>query len=95
MFTLTDAAVAFVAEELDRRDSAARVVRFCHDTEGLHLRLSKADPADKRFAYRGRTVFVIDDDLAQRLTDRTLDIKETAGGTKLSLSDPNRKDLDD
>jgi hypothetical protein len=87
MFKVTDDAVALVAEELDRRETPARVVRFCHDTEGLHMRLSNAHPGDKSFAHKGRTVFVVDDDLAQRLDSRTLGVKKTAGGNKLSLRD--------
>ena len=89
MFALTGAAVAFVAEELDRRETPARVVRFCRDREGLHLRLSDAQPGDKSFAHCGRTVFVVDDDLAQRLTGRTLGVKDTVHGMKLSLGEPD------
>ena len=88
MFKVTDAALALVAEELDRRDTPARVVRFLHDTRGLHLRLSDARPGDKRFAHRDRTVFVVDEDRARRLTGRTLDVKETADRMKLSLGQP-------
>lgn len=87
MLTLTDNAVAFIAEELDRRKTPARVVRFCRDSHGLHLRLSNLKPGDKSFAHRGRTVFVVDDDLAQRLTGRTLGVKTTLDGTKLSLGE--------
>ena len=58
------------------------------DAEGLHLRLSDARPGDRSFGLRGRTIFVVDDDLAQRLTGRKLDVKETQGGTKLSLGEP-------
>lgn len=90
MFNVTDAAAAFVADELDRLESPARVVRFCLATDGLHLRLSNAQSGDKRFAHRGRTVFVVDDDLAQRLTRRTLDVKQTADGRKLSLGEPEQ-----
>jgi hypothetical protein len=90
MFKVTDAAVALVAGELDRRKTPAKVVRFCHDTEGLHMRLSNAHPGDKSFAHQGRTVFVVDDDLAKRLNSRTLGVKKTADGNKLSLGDLSR-----
>jgi hypothetical protein len=87
MFNVTDAATAFMAEELDRRETPARVIRFWHDTHGLHLRLSDVHPDDKSFAHHGRTVFVVDEDLAQRLAGRKLDLKHTVDGTKLALAE--------
>ncbi|MBI4582343.1 MAG: hypothetical protein HY718_21795 [Planctomycetes bacterium] len=92
MFKVTDAAVARLAEELNRLETPdGRVIRFCHDTAGLHLRLSSVQPGDKEFAHQGRTVLVVDGDLDQRLTDRRLGIKETAEGTKLSLAEPDEE----
>lgn len=87
MFEVTDAAKRLMAGELDRLEKPTSVIRFYHDSEGLHLRLSAAQPRDTSFDLRGRTVFVVDDNLAQRLTDRTLDVKQTEGGVKLSLGD--------
>jgi len=83
-----------MADELDRLETPARVIRFCHDTAGLHLRLSNAQPGDKSFGQRGRTVFVVDDDLAQRLTGRTLDVKDTVDGKKLALGEPRQNTAD-
>ena len=94
MFKVTDAALALVAEELNRRENPAKVVRFCADTRGLHLRLSNARQGDKRFAHRDRTVFVVDERLARRLTGRTLDVKETPDRMKLSLGDSGRHSLE-
>jgi hypothetical protein len=85
MLQVTDAAITLMACELDRRETSTKVVRFCRNTEGLHLRLSKLRPGDQRFGRGDRTVIVVDDNLAQRLTGRKLDLKHTAGGTKLAL----------
>lgn len=90
MFNVTEAATAFMAEELDRRENAARVIRFWHDTHGLHLRLSDIRPDDKSFAYHGRTVFVLCEDLAHRLEGRELDLKTTVEGARLVLVDMDR-----
>jgi hypothetical protein len=94
MFKVTDAATAFVADELDRLETPARVVRFCLATDGLHMRLSNAQSGDTQFVHQGRTVFVVDDDLAERLAGRTLDVKETADGVKLSLGEPRPGTVD-
>lgn len=85
MLQVTDAAIALLAGELDRRETPTRVVRFCHRRGGLHLRLSKLRPGDQRFGQGARTVIVVDDVLAHRLTGRKLDLKHTANGTKLAL----------
>lgn len=85
MFQVSDAAIALMAGELDKRNTPARVIRFYHNTQGLHLRLSEVGPGDKSFGQGGRTVFVVDDDLAQRLNGQRLDLKHTVDGTKLAL----------
>ena len=87
MFNVTEPAAAFMADELSRRETSAKVIRFWHDKRGLHLRLSQPHPDDHSFTYRGRTVFVVDEDLAARLAGRTLDLKHTVGGTKLALTE--------
>ncbi len=94
MFKVTDAAVALVAEELNRLDAPARVVRFYHNSDGLHLRLSETHPGDKSFTHQDRTVFVVDEDLAHRLNGRTLDVKETSDGMKLTLGDADQDDAE-
>lgn len=87
MFNVTNAAVARLAEELGRLElSDSRVVRFCRKDDGMHLRLSEALPEDRGFSHDGKVVLVVDGPLAQRLASRTLGIKETSKGAKLSLA---------
>ncbi len=87
MFKVSDAAAIRLAEELERLEAPdEKVIRFWVDRGGLHLRLSKVRDGDTEFACGGRTVLVVDDDMAERLTSRTLDVKQTATGTKVSLA---------
>jgi hypothetical protein len=95
MLNVTDAAMSFMAEELDRTDNAARVIRMYHNTEGLHLRLSEVHPGDRSFATGERTIFVVDADLAERLIGRTLDVKAGFLGRKLSFTGQHPGDSGD
>jgi hypothetical protein len=88
VFKLTDAAAAFLADKLESLHSPSRVVRLSRNTDGLHLRLSDSRPGDQSFSYGDRTVFVVDDNLSQRLTTRTMDVRNTPDGVKLSLKGP-------
>ncbi len=95
MFKVSDAATLRLAEELERlKVPDEKVVRFCVDTAGLHLRLSYVRDGDTEFAHAGRTVLVVDDDLAQRLTSRTLEVRQTPSGTKLSLATADRDEIE-
>ena len=86
MFKVSDAAAVRLAEKLERLEAPReKVARFCVDREGLHLRLSKVRPGDTQFAHEGKTVLVVDDELVRRLASRTLDVKQTAAGSRLSL----------
>lgn len=87
MFNVSKAAVARVAEELDRlKASTDRVVRFFREKGAMHLRLSQINPDDQGFAHQGRVVLVVDRGLAEQLDQRTLDVKDTPSGTKLCLA---------
>lgn len=87
MFNVTNAAVARLAQELGRLERPVRkVVRFCRKEDGMHLRLSEAQPHDRGFAHAGRVVLVVDDPLARQLASCTLDVKETSAGIKLHLA---------
>ncbi len=95
MFKVSDAAAVRLAEKLERLEAPCeKVVRFCVDREGLHLRLSKVRPGDTQFAHEGKTVLVVDDDLFQRLASRTLDVKRTEAGDRLSLVQADRDGID-
>lgn len=87
MFNVSKAAVARVAEELDRlKASADRVVRFFRQEGAMHLRLSEINPDDQGFSHQGRVVLVVDRGLAEKLDRRILDVRETSNGKKLWLA---------
>ncbi len=86
MFNVTYAAVARLAQELSRLEQPdQKVIRFCRSDDRMHLRLGEVQPGDQGFAHGGRIVFVVEPSLARQLSQRTLDIKRSSGGTKLSL----------
>jgi Fe-S cluster assembly iron-binding protein IscA len=95
MFKISNAAAVRLAEKLEQMEAPhEKVVRFCVDSEGLHLRLSKKRPGDTQFAHEGKTVLVVDDNLFQRLASRTLDVKQTETGDRLSLVHADRDGIE-
>ncbi len=87
MFTVSQDAAALLAGELDDLKSEPdEILRFIRNETGLHLRLSKEQPGDVIFAHDGKTILVVDNDVASRLSQRKLDIKNTQKGSRLSLA---------
>lgn len=87
MFHVTNAAMVRLAQELCRLElPERRVIRFCRKQDGMHLRLSEAQPDDRGFVHDGKTVLVVEASLARQLTRRTLDLAETPAGSKLRLT---------
>ena len=86
MLTLTETAGARLVEKLDKKgaadDSAIRLVR---KRRGWRLRVDRPATGDALFAHDGRTVLMLDADASQRLTDRTLDTRDSDSGQKLWL----------
>ena len=86
MFSITDAAGAHLAESLERADAPEDVfARLEQEEGGLVLRRAQALPGDSTFAYEGKTVFVLSDELCQQLGDSTLDVEDTDEGPRLRL----------
>jgi Fe-S cluster assembly iron-binding protein IscA len=87
MFTVTEAAGAYLTQLLDKStiaDDAA--VRIVPSTQGdLRLRLDTLRSDDTMFEHEGRTVLVIDTQIAQRLVESTLDVEDAEEGFKFVL----------
>jgi Fe-S cluster assembly iron-binding protein IscA len=87
MITVTNDACAYLAEMLDNAGvpdgTAARVII---NEEGIGLAPDTPNDDDATFDHQGRTVLVLQQQLADQLDDRTLDTVDTEEGKGLALS---------
>jgi len=88
LFTVTPGAKARLASKLTtKKATSAQALRFVRRPGGWQLRLDGADPADTKFTHDGRTVLLLDADVTRKMKSKTLDIRQTSGGPRLTLSD--------
>ena len=86
MLTLTDAAAVHLTELLTAAEAPDDVaVRCVRSEEGLALQMDSERPGDDTFAHEGRTVLLLDSDVSEALTDRTLDVEDSVDGPRLAL----------
>ena len=86
MLIVTEAASIRLAAKLTGKRAGDDVaMRFVRKRRRWKLRPDKPGPEDVAFAYEGRTVLVLQPQVAQRLTDRTLDARDTPAGSRLYL----------
>jgi Fe-S cluster assembly iron-binding protein IscA len=77
MLTMTEAAGAQLIQMLDDAEAPEGVaIRFVHEDEDVALRLDQPKDGDTTLDHEGRTVLVLDPQLAELLADRTLDVQE-------------------
>ncbi len=87
MFTLTEAAGAFLAQKLDQSEAPEGVAaRIVIEGSGRVLKFDYVRPGDATFAHEGRTVLLLDQKASQSLADKTLDVEETEEGRKLRMA---------
>ena len=86
MFTVTETALDRLTRKLARKKAADEMaMRFAKKKGGWRLRLDRRRRDDTVFAHRGRNVLLLDQAVAQALSNRTLDTRSTAGGPRLTL----------
>lgn len=82
MLTVTDAAGAHLAEIIKHEgfpeDTA---IRFVHEGQGLAMRPDTERSGDASYNHEGRTVLLLDAEVAELLSGNTLDME----GSKLTL----------
>jgi Fe-S cluster assembly iron-binding protein IscA len=87
MFTVTDGAIAKVAEMIENAQApksvALRIVAKGEETFGM--RMDGAKPGDTTFDHDGKTVLVLDKEVSESLKERMLDVKNTKKGAELVL----------
>lgn len=88
MLTVTDPASAHLAKLLDDAEAPdGAAARFVNGEEGLALQLDQPRDDDQTHDHQGRTVLLLDPEIADLLQDKTLDVRETDEGTALELHD--------
>jgi len=86
MLTITEAAGSHLADMLTEAEAPDDVaVRFIIQGRGLAMELDNASPDDSTFNHEGRTILVLDEQLSDLLSDKTLDIKDSEEGPHLTL----------
>lgn len=86
MLTMTHPAAEHLKQllqEVDAPQDAA--ARFVASSDGLSLQLDHPRDGDESYNHDGRTVLLIDEQIADLLSDRTLDLEETDEGPALTL----------
>lgn len=88
MFELTDAAREYLSKLLDQAEApegfAARVI---HEEEGLTLSIDQPQAGDERFEHDGRTVLVLDPQVAETLDGQMLDVEQAEEGPRLTVQE--------
>jgi Fe-S cluster assembly iron-binding protein IscA len=86
MLTLTDAASSHLAQLLDAASAPEDVaVRVVAEGPGLAMRMDNERPGDETHDHDGRTVLLLDGQVAGTLAERTLDVQQTGEGPRLAL----------
>lgn len=86
MLAVTEAASGHLAELLTNVEAPQGVaVRFVREEDGLAMSMDNPQSGDTTFDHDGRTVFAVEDEVAQLLTQNTLDIEDSDDGPQLAL----------
>jgi Fe-S cluster assembly iron-binding protein IscA len=87
MLTLTEKAGNHLKKMLEQ--SAApedQCIRVSAQGQSLALTLGSKEPGDKAYEHDGRTVLVVNEELAQHLEDRKVDVDGAGDNAQLVLS---------
>ena len=86
MLTMTESAgnhLQNILEKANAPDDAA--LRFVPGQHGLEITMDKPRESDQQIEHDGRTVLLLDQQLADKLDQHKLDTKKTENGTALTL----------
>jgi Fe-S cluster assembly iron-binding protein IscA len=84
MLTVTTNAGARLTHLLDQSENFT-AVRIVGRDRQLKLRRDQVRSGDATFAHSGRVVLVLDSRMSRALSSRTLDVRETSTGPRLSI----------
>lgn len=87
MLTVTQDAKAHLANLLEHNNVPdGTAVRLVVAEQGLAMTTDSPGNEDATFDHEGRTVLVMENDIAEQLDGRTLDVEETDDGAELKVS---------
>ena len=87
MLTMTTEAGTYLSGILEERNCPEDVaIRFLCEDQGIAMRLDNAKPGDASIEHDGRTVLLLDEQVATMLDEQTLDLEKGEEGERLFLA---------
>lgn len=87
MLTMTETAGDYLSKVLDAANAATEAaVRLSVGNNALSASIDEQRPGDATLFHEGRQVLLLDESASQALDEKTLDVKATPEGRKLTIS---------
>jgi Fe-S cluster assembly iron-binding protein IscA len=87
MLIVTDKAAQYLCETLTRKpEGSPEALRIVYTEEGYQLTLDDTKEGDQVFEQDGRNYLFVDAQVGEALSDATLDVQESAQGTRITLA---------
>ena len=88
MLNVSDAALGHLATMLDGVEGAPddAAIRLVAQPQGLGMAVDTPNDDDHTITHDGRVILLVDDQVANMLDGRTMDLQETEQGTALAIS---------
>jgi len=87
MLTMTPEAGTYLSGILNERNCPENVaIRFLYEDQGIAMRLDNPKPGDASVEHEGRTVLLLDEQVAGLLEGQTLDVEKGQEGERLFLA---------
>lgn len=87
MLSITDNAAAYLNAALEQANAPEeQCVRLEVQDQSLQATMDNKESNDETYEYKGRTVLVVDKQVAESLDERTLDVEQKEDGYRLFLT---------
>ena len=86
MLTVTTQAKAYLSQLLDKsKHSDDHAIRLAQTGEGMQMSIDQQQPADVTYEHEGKTVLVVEQQVATALDQRELVVEESDQGKVLAI----------
>ena len=86
MLSITEPAAEHLSKLLNEADAPeGSAARFVASQEGLSLQVDSPQADDKTVEHQGKTLLIMDSQVAELLDDKTLELEETEDGPTLTV----------